>query len=79
MNMTMEGMEGKVALVTDASGGIGLATARQFTQAGAGVVLSARRTDPRGRRRHDRLIASRGTPLKASSAVTPRTKPEEPS
>ena len=42
MNMNMEG---KVALVTGASGGIGLATARQFAEAGAGVVLSARRTD----------------------------------
>ena len=36
-------MEGKVALVTGASGGIGLATARPFAQAGA--VLSARHTD----------------------------------
>ena len=36
-------MQGKVALVTGASGGIGLATARQFAQAGASVVLSARR------------------------------------
>ena len=38
-------MEGKVALVTGASGGIGLATARQFAKAGAGVALSARRTE----------------------------------
>jgi NAD(P)-dependent dehydrogenase (short-subunit alcohol dehydrogenase family) len=38
-------MEGKVALVTGASGGIGLATARKFAQAGASVVLSARRTE----------------------------------
>jgi NAD(P)-dependent dehydrogenase (short-subunit alcohol dehydrogenase family) len=36
-------MQGKVALITGASGGIGLATARQFAQAGASVVLSARR------------------------------------
>jgi NAD(P)-dependent dehydrogenase (short-subunit alcohol dehydrogenase family) len=36
-------MEGKVALVTGASGGIGLATARRFAEAGASVVLSARR------------------------------------
>lgn len=38
-------MEGKVALVTGASGGIGLETARQFAKAGAGVALSARRTE----------------------------------
>lgn len=36
---------GKVALVTGASGGIGLATARKFAENGASVVLSARRTD----------------------------------
>lgn len=36
---------GKVALVTGASGGIGLATARKFAESGASVVLSARRTD----------------------------------
>lgn len=40
MNMNMEG---KVALVTGASGGIGLATARAFAKAGASVVLCARR------------------------------------
>jgi NAD(P)-dependent dehydrogenase (short-subunit alcohol dehydrogenase family) len=38
-------MDGKVALVTGASGGIGLATARRFAKAGAGVVLAARRTE----------------------------------
>jgi len=36
---------GKVALVTGASGGIGLAAAQKFAESGASVVLSARRTD----------------------------------
>lgn len=43
--MVNSNMAGKVALVTGASGGIGLATAREFAQAGASVVLSARRTN----------------------------------
>src|SRR6478672_8760566 len=39
MNPTYD-FTGQVALVTEASSGIGLATARAFTQAGATVVLS---------------------------------------
>jgi NADP-dependent 3-hydroxy acid dehydrogenase YdfG len=38
-------MTGKVALVTGASGGIGLATARQFAKAGASIALCARRAE----------------------------------
>lgn len=38
-------MHGKTVIVTGASGGIGLATAQRFAEAGANVVLSARRTD----------------------------------
>lgn len=45
MQTTNLSMEGKVALVTGASGGIGLATVRRFAQAGATVVLCARRTE----------------------------------
>ncbi len=38
-------IENKVVVITGASGGIGLATARRFAQAGAKVVLAARSDD----------------------------------
>jgi NAD(P)-dependent dehydrogenase (short-subunit alcohol dehydrogenase family) len=41
--MLLRSLEGKVALVTGASAGIGAATARAFAQAGARVVLAGRR------------------------------------
>jgi A-factor type gamma-butyrolactone 1'-reductase (1S-forming) len=40
--MTTKQLEGKVALITGASQGIGAATARLFAQAGAAVVLASR-------------------------------------
>ncbi len=36
----MKLFEGKVALVTGAGGGIGLATARAFAEAGASVIVA---------------------------------------
>lgn len=38
----MKIMEGKVALVTGAASGLGLATAKAFTEAGASVALADR-------------------------------------
>jgi NAD(P)-dependent dehydrogenase (short-subunit alcohol dehydrogenase family) len=40
--MTTTAFDGKVALVTGAGGGIGLATAEAFAKAGASVVLADR-------------------------------------
>ena len=37
-------MKGKVAIVTGASSGIGLATVKEFASRGASVVLAARNT-----------------------------------
>ena len=38
--VTCDAFEDKVALVTGAGGGIGLATARAFAEAGAGVIMA---------------------------------------
>jgi 2-deoxy-D-gluconate 3-dehydrogenase len=45
MDASVLGLEGKVAVVTGSSQGVGLGCARQFARAGAGVVLVGRRKD----------------------------------
>lgn len=45
MSNKIEGIEGKVVVITGASSGLGEATARRLAAAGAKVVLGARRTD----------------------------------
>ena len=45
MSNTVEGIEGKIVVITGASSGLGEATARYLSLRGATVVLGARRLD----------------------------------
>ena len=46
MSNSILGLEGKVAIVTGASQGVGLGCARQFVRAGVDVVITGRRAGP---------------------------------
>jgi NADP-dependent 3-hydroxy acid dehydrogenase YdfG len=68
-------MEGKVALITGASGGIGAAVARKLHQAGASVGLLSRRGDDLGLERSLGLacdVRDRGAVGSAADAVVDR-------
>lgn len=62
-------MEGKVAIITGASAGIGEATAREFARAGAKVVLAARRKE-RLQRLEKEIHEMGGTALAVQTDVT---------
>ena len=62
-------IEGKVVVITDASSGLGEATARLLWAQGASVVLGARRID-RIRSLADELTGSGGKALAITTDVT---------
>jgi NADP-dependent 3-hydroxy acid dehydrogenase YdfG len=62
-------IEGKIAIITGASAGIGEATAREFARAGAKVVLAARRKE-RLERLEEEIREMGGTALAVPTDVT---------
>jgi NAD(P)-dependent dehydrogenase (short-subunit alcohol dehydrogenase family) len=71
--MEMFSLEGKVAIVTGASSGLGVAFAQACAQAGADVVLAARRTEKLGATGD--LVAAEGR--RAVAVQTDVTDPEQ--
>ncbi|MEP0546137.1 MAG: SDR family oxidoreductase [Rhodothermales bacterium] len=67
----MSALEGKAAIVTGASSGIGAATARALARAGASVALAARRED-RLHALRDEIEADGGRALVVATDVTDR-------
>lgn len=73
MSSNIEGITGKVVVITGASSGLGEAAARLLSAQGASVVLGARRTD-RIQALADELTAAGGRALAVETDVTDRAQ-----
>jgi 3-oxoacyl-[acyl-carrier protein] reductase len=69
------GLEGKVALVTGASAGLGLAIARELAQEGAAVAMVARRTDELERQAADISASTSGRVVAIAADLRERGAP----
>ncbi len=69
----MFGLDGKVAIVTGASSGLGVAFAKAFAEAGADVALGARRAD----RLEETAALVRGAGRRALTVQTDVTDPDQ--
>ena len=67
--MNTKRLEGKVAVITGSTSGIGAATARLFAKEGAAVVVSGRRTE-KGELVCDEIIKTGGTAIFIRADVT---------
>ena len=67
-------LDGKVALVTGASSGLGLRFAKVLAKAGASVALAARRTDRLAGIERE-IEAEGGKAISLSTAASPMSRP----
>jgi NADP-dependent 3-hydroxy acid dehydrogenase YdfG len=68
----MRPLDGRTALITGASAGIGRATAKALSAAGARIIVSARRTD-----RLQELVASAGGPDRCLAIGSDASNPQD--